>query len=173
MDLLREKSFDAIIVGGGGAGLRASLELSQSGYNVAVVSKVFPTRSHTVAAQGGINAALGNVESEDDWRWHMYDTIIGSDFLGDQDAIEYMCKHAPDTVLELERMGMPFFLGIKMVRFIRGHLVARPDITVKNSQCTGLVRHQIEQAMRCYTRYISRTSEPRRNFYLNGTLLIW
>ena len=105
---MREKQFDAIIIGGGGAGLRASLELASSGYNVAVVSKVFPTRSHTVAAQGGINAALGNVEGEDDWRWHMYDTTMGSDFLGDQDAIEYMCKHAPDTVLELERMGMPF-----------------------------------------------------------------
>ncbi|MBM4211200.1 MAG: succinate dehydrogenase flavoprotein subunit [Gammaproteobacteria bacterium] len=108
VSILREKQFDAIIVGGGGAGLRASLELSSSGYHVAVVSKVFPTRSHTVAAQGGINAALGNVEGEDDWRWHMYDTTLGSDFLGDQDAIEYMCKHAPDTVLELEKMGMPF-----------------------------------------------------------------
>tara|TARA_Y200000002_G_scaffold375628_2_gene378251 strand:+ start:2686 stop:4452 length:1767 start_codon:yes stop_codon:yes gene_type:complete len=105
---MNEKEFDAIIIGGGGAGLRASLELSTSGYKVAVVSKVFPTRSHTVAAQGGINAALGNVEEEDDWRWHMYDTTMGSDFLGDQDAIEYMCKHAPDTVLELERMGLPF-----------------------------------------------------------------
>lgn len=100
-------AFDAVIVGGGGAGLRAALELSQSGLNVAVISKVFPTRSHTVSAQGGINAALGNIEP-DDWRWHMYDTVVGSDFLGDQDAIEYMCKNAPESIYELEHMGLPF-----------------------------------------------------------------
>ena len=100
--------FDAVIVGGGGAGLRASLELAQSGLNVAVISKVFPTRSHTVSAQGGINAALGNTDGDDDWRWHMYDTVMGSDFLGDQDAIEYMCKNAPETIYELEHMGLPF-----------------------------------------------------------------
>lgn len=100
-------SFDAIIVGGGGAGLRASLQLAQSGKKVAVISKVFPTRSHTVSAQGGINAALGNT-GKDDWRWHTYDTVKGSDYLGDQDAIEYMCKEAPETVLELEHMGLPF-----------------------------------------------------------------
>jgi succinate dehydrogenase / fumarate reductase flavoprotein subunit len=100
--------FDAVIVGGGGAGLRASLELAQSGLNVAVISKVFPTRSHTVSAQGGINAALGNTDGSDDWRWHMYDTVMGSDFLGDQDAIEYMCKNAPQTIIELEHMGLPF-----------------------------------------------------------------
>jgi succinate dehydrogenase / fumarate reductase flavoprotein subunit len=100
-------TFDAVIVGGGGAGLRSALELSQSGLNVAVLSKVFPTRSHTVSAQGGINAALGNIEP-DDWRWHMYDTVVGSDFLGDQDAIEYMCKNAPQSIYELEHMGLPF-----------------------------------------------------------------
>lgn len=100
-------SFDAVIVGGGGAGLRSALELSQSGLKVAVLSKVFPTRSHTVSAQGGINAALGNIEP-DDWKWHMYDTVVGSDFLGDQDAIEYMCKNAPQTIIELEHMGLPF-----------------------------------------------------------------
>lgn len=100
-------TFDAVIVGGGGAGLRSAIELSQSGLNVAVLSKVFPTRSHTVSAQGGINAALGNVEP-DDWRWHMYDTVVGSDFLGDQDAIEYMCKNAPQSIYELEHMGLPF-----------------------------------------------------------------
>lgn len=100
--------FDAVIVGGGGAGLRAALELSQQGLEVAVVSKVYPIRSHTVSAQGGINAAIANVESDDDWRWHMYDTVVGSDFLGDQDAIEYMCKQAPETIYELEHMGMPF-----------------------------------------------------------------
>ena len=101
------KSFDAVIVGGGGAGLRASLQLSEAGLNVAVVSKVFPTRSHTVAAQGGIAASLGNI-GEDNWLWHMYDTIKGSDYLGDQDAIEFMCKGAAEAVYELEHFGMPF-----------------------------------------------------------------
>lgn len=102
------QTFDAVIIGGGGAGLRASLELAQSGLQVAVISKVFPTRSHTVSAQGGINAALGNTDGSDDWRFHMYDTVMGSDFLGDQDAIEYMCKNAPPTIYELEHMGLPF-----------------------------------------------------------------
>lgn len=100
-------SFDTVIVGGGGAGLRAALQLAESGVKVAVLSKVFPTRSHTVAAQGGIAAALGNV-SDDKWLWHMYDTIKGSDFLGDQDAIEFMCKHAAKAIIELEHFGMPF-----------------------------------------------------------------
>ncbi|HSW69079.1 MAG TPA: succinate dehydrogenase flavoprotein subunit [Gammaproteobacteria bacterium] len=100
--------FDAVIIGGGGAGLRASIELAQSGLNVAVISKVFPTRSHTVSAQGGINAALGNTDGYDDWRWHMYDTVLGSDFLGDQEAIEFMCKNAPQNIYELEHMGLPF-----------------------------------------------------------------
>jgi succinate dehydrogenase / fumarate reductase flavoprotein subunit len=99
--------FDAVIIGGGGAGLRASLQLAQAGVRVAVLSKVFPTRSHTVAAQGGIAAALGNV-AEDKWLWHMYDTIKGSDFLGDQDAIEFMCKNAAKAIIELEHYGMPF-----------------------------------------------------------------
>ncbi len=100
-------TFDALVVGGGGAGLRASLQLAQSGLNVAVLSKVFPTRSHTVAAQGGIAAALGNV-ADDKWLWHMYDTIKGSDYLGDQDAIEFMCKNAAAAIYELEHFGMPF-----------------------------------------------------------------
>ena len=101
------RRFDAVVVGGGGAGLRAALPLSEAGLQVAVLSKVFPTRSHTVAAQGGISAALGNVR-EDRWQWHMYDTVKGSDWLGDQDAIEFMCKRAPDAVVELEHFGMPF-----------------------------------------------------------------
>jgi succinate dehydrogenase / fumarate reductase flavoprotein subunit len=101
------RKFDAIVVGAGGAGMRASLQLSEAGLSVAVLSKVFPTRSHTVAAQGGIGASLGNM-SEDSWLWHMYDTIKGSDWLGDQDAIEYMCKMAPQVVYELEHYGMPF-----------------------------------------------------------------
>lgn len=100
-------TFDALVVGGGGAGLRASLQLAQSGLKVAVITKVFPTRSHTVAAQGGIAAALGNV-ADDKWLWHMYDTIKGSDYLGDQDAIEFMCKNAEAAIYELEHFGMPF-----------------------------------------------------------------
>ena len=105
---IKVKEYDALIIGGGGAGLRASLQLAKSDYNVAVISKVYPTRSHTVAAQGGMNAALGNADGSDDWRWHMYDTVVGSDYLGDQDAIEYMCEEAPQTVIELEHMGLPF-----------------------------------------------------------------
>ena len=104
---LSQRKFDAVIVGGGGAGLRAAVELARGGLRTAVVSKLFPTRSHTVAAQGGISAALGNV-TPDNWHWHMYDTVKGSDYLGDQDAIEYMCRHAADAVYELEHMGMPF-----------------------------------------------------------------
>ncbi len=99
--------FDVVVVGAGGAGLRATFGMAKEGLNTACISKVFPTRSHTVAAQGGISAALGNM-GEDNWRWHMYDTVKGSDWLGDQDAIEYMCKHAADAVLELEHYGVPF-----------------------------------------------------------------
>jgi succinate dehydrogenase flavoprotein subunit len=104
---LQARRFDAIVVGAGGSGLRAALELARAGLRVAVLSKVFPTRSHTVAAQGGIAAPLGN-SSEDHWHWHMYDTVKGSDYLGDQDAIEYMCRRATEVVIELEHMGMPF-----------------------------------------------------------------
>jgi hypothetical protein len=102
-----DHQYDAVIVGAGGAGLRAAVGLAESGLNTAVVTKLFPTRSHTVAAQGGINAALGNM-TVDDWRWHMYDTVKGSDWLGDQDAIHYMCREAPRAVRELEEYGMPF-----------------------------------------------------------------
>ncbi|MEJ2298262.1 MAG: succinate dehydrogenase flavoprotein subunit [Woeseiaceae bacterium] len=102
-----DHTFDVVVVGAGGAGLRATLEAAASGLKTACITKVFPTRSHTVAAQGGISAALGNM-GEDDWRWHMYDTVKGSDWLGDQDAIEYMCKEAPDAVIELEHYGVPF-----------------------------------------------------------------
>ena len=102
-----DHEFDAVVVGAGGSGLRATMGLSQAGLKTACITKVLPTRSHTVAAQGGIAAALGNM-GEDDWRWHMYDTVKGSDWLGDQDAIEYMCREAPRAVIELEHMGMPF-----------------------------------------------------------------
>ena len=105
--MVKNFEFDSMVVGGGGAGLRTSMQLAGAGQSVAVISKVFPTRSHTVAAQGGIAAALANV-SDDKWLWHMYDTIKGSDYLGDQDAIEYMCKNAPEAIYELEHMGMPF-----------------------------------------------------------------
>jgi succinate dehydrogenase / fumarate reductase flavoprotein subunit len=101
------RRFDAVIVGAGGSGMRASLQLAEAGLNVAVLSKVFPTRSHTVAAQGGIGASLGNM-SEDSWYWHMFDTVKGGDYLGDQDAIEFMCREAPKVVYELEHLGMPF-----------------------------------------------------------------
>jgi succinate dehydrogenase / fumarate reductase flavoprotein subunit len=102
-----DHEYDVVVVGAGGAGLRATFGMSKAGLSTACITKVFPTRSHTVAAQGGISAALGNM-SEDDWRWHMYDTVKGSDWLGDQDAIEYMCKHAAASVIELEHYGVPF-----------------------------------------------------------------
>ncbi len=101
------RTFDAVIVGGGGSGLRAALELARADLKVAVLSKVFPTRSHTVAAQGGVAASLGNID-DDNWHWHMYDTVKGSDYLGDQDAIEFMCRKANEAVYELEHFGMPF-----------------------------------------------------------------
>jgi succinate dehydrogenase / fumarate reductase flavoprotein subunit len=102
-----DHTVDVVVVGAGGAGLRATFGLAEAGFNTGCITKVFPTRSHTVAAQGGISAALGNM-GPDDWRWHMYDTVKGSDWLGDQDAIEYMCKEAPDAVIELEHYGLPF-----------------------------------------------------------------
>ncbi len=117
--MIEKRTFDAVIVGGGGAGLRAALQLARAEMKVAVVSKVFPTRSHTVSAQGGITAALGNVD-EDNWHWHMYDTVKGSDYLGDQDAIEFMCRNAASVVYELEHMGLPFS------RLTNGKIYQRP-----------------------------------------------
>ncbi|MEQ9519153.1 MAG: FAD-binding protein, partial [Parvibaculum sp.] len=102
-----DHTFDVVVVGAGGAGLRATLGCAQAGLKTANITKVFPTRSHTVAAQGGISAALGNM-GPDDWKWHMYDTVKGSDWLGDQDAIEYLCRNAPKAVYELEHFGVPF-----------------------------------------------------------------
>lgn len=101
------RAFDAVVIGAGGAGMRAALQISQMGLSCALVSKVFPTRSHTVSAQGGITVALGN-HHEDNWEWHMYDTVKGSDYIGDQDAIEYMCQNGPEAIIELEHMGLPF-----------------------------------------------------------------
>jgi succinate dehydrogenase / fumarate reductase flavoprotein subunit len=114
-----DHTYDVIVIGAGGAGLRATLGLAEGGLSTACISKLFPTRSHTVAAQGGISAALGNM-GEDDWRWHMYDTVKGSDWLGDQDAIELMCKEAPAAVIELEHYGVPFS------RTESGHIYQRP-----------------------------------------------
>ena len=102
-----DHTFDVVVVGAGGAGLRATQGAVEAGLTTACITKVFPTRSHTVAAQGGIAASLGNL-GEDSWQWHMYDTVKGSDWLGDQDAIEYMCRQAAPTVIELEHAGMPF-----------------------------------------------------------------
>ena len=102
-----DHEYDVVVLGAGGSGLRAAVGLSEAGLKTACISKVFPTRSHTSAAQGGISAALGNM-GEDDWRWHMYDTVKGSDWLGDQDAIEHLCKEAPKAVIELEKYGVPF-----------------------------------------------------------------
>jgi succinate dehydrogenase / fumarate reductase flavoprotein subunit len=104
---IEDHAYDVVVIGAGGSGLRATVGCSEAGLKTACITKVFPTRSHTVAAQGGIAAALGNM-SDDDWRWHMYDTVKGSDWLGDQDAIEYMCRHAPAAVYELEHWGLPF-----------------------------------------------------------------
>ena len=103
---ITDHKYDVIVVGAGGAGLRATMGMATAGLKTACVTKVFPTRSHTVAAQGGISAALGNM-AEDNWRWHMYDTVKGSDWLGDQDAIEYMVREAPQAVYELEHAGVP------------------------------------------------------------------
>ncbi|MCR3755716.1 MAG: succinate:quinone oxidoreductase, FAD binding protein [Sodalis sp. Psp] len=113
------RKFDAVVIGAGGAGMRTALQISKMGLLCALISKVFPIRSHTVSAQGGITAALGN-SHEDDWQWHMYDTVKGSDYIGDQDAIEYMCKTGPEAVLELEHMGLPFS------RFDNGRIYQRP-----------------------------------------------
>ena len=108
MSNMKTISFDGIVIGGGGAGMRAALQLAQSGYKTAVITKVFPTRSHTVSAQGGITCAIASDDPNDDWRWHMYDTVKGSDYIGDQDAIEYMCSVGPEAVFELDHMGLPF-----------------------------------------------------------------
>ena len=105
---IRTITFDAIVVGGGGAGMRASLQMAQSGFKTALISKVFTTRSHTVSAQGGITCAIASADPNDDWRWHMYDTVKGSDYIGDQEAIEYMCQVGPEAVFELDHMGLPF-----------------------------------------------------------------
>ncbi len=120
MATMRTITFDGIVIGGGGAGMRAALQMAQSGFKTAVITKVFPTRSHTVSAQGGITCAIASDDPNDDWRWHMYDTVKGSDYIGDQDAIEYMCSVGPEAVFELEHMGLPFS------RTEKGRIYQRP-----------------------------------------------
>ncbi|MCH9690557.1 MAG: succinate dehydrogenase flavoprotein subunit [Gammaproteobacteria bacterium] len=120
MSNMRTITFDSIVIGGGGAGMRAALQMAQSGFRTAVITKVFPTRSHTVSAQGGITCAIASNDPNDDWRWHMYDTVKGSDYIGDQDAIEYMCSVGPEAVFELEHMGLPF------TRTEEGRIYQRP-----------------------------------------------
>ena len=120
MTTMKTMNFDGVIIGGGGAGMRASLQLAQSVFKTAVITKVFPTRSHTVSAQGGITCAIASSDPNDDWRWHMYDTVKGSDYIGDQDAIEYMCSEGPAAIMELDHMGLPFS------RFENGRIYQRP-----------------------------------------------
>jgi succinate dehydrogenase / fumarate reductase flavoprotein subunit len=108
MSNIKTMTYDAIVIGGGGAGMRAALQLTETGVKTACITKVFPTRSHTVSAQGGITCAIASADPNDDWRWHMYDTVKGSDYIADQDAVEYMCSVGPQAVFELEHMGLPF-----------------------------------------------------------------
>jgi len=146
-----DHAYDVVVVGAGGAGLRATLGTTLEGLKTACISKVFPTRSHTVAAQGGIAAALGNM-SDDDWRWHMYDTVKGSDWLGDQDAIEFMCRNAIPAVIELEHFGVPFSrtaLGQIYQRPFGGHMQEFGDGAPANRACAAADRtgHAILHAL--------------------------
>ena len=136
-----EHEYDAVVLGAGGSGLRAAVGLSEAGLKTACISKVFPTRSHTSAAQGGISAALGNM-GEDDWRWHMYDTVKGADWLGDQDSIEYLCKEAPKAVLELEKYGVPFS------RTDEGKIYQRPFGGMTKNYGNGIVQRTCAAADR-------------------------
>ena len=148
--------FDGIIVGGGGAGMRASLQLAKSGLKTAVISKVFPTRSHTVSAQGGITCAIQSDDPKDDWRWHMFDTVKGSDYIGDQEAIEYMCSEGPKAVFELEHMGLPFS-RTKEGRIYQEHLEDNPKIMEKEGRLLGLALLPIEQGTVFYILFIKPT----------------
>jgi succinate dehydrogenase hydrophobic membrane anchor protein len=163
---ITKRKFDVVIVGAGGSGMRASLQLARAGLNVAVLSKVFPTRSHTVAAQGGIGASLGNM-NEDNWHYHFYDTVKGSDWLGDQDAIEFMCREAPKVVYDLEHMGMPFDRNPG-----RHHLpapVRRPHRQLRRKgRSSAPARRPTAPATPCCTRCTSRTSRPAPASSSNG-----
>jgi succinate dehydrogenase/fumarate reductase flavoprotein subunit len=159
------RRFDALIVGAGGAGMRASIQLAEAGLSVAVLSKVFPTRSHTVAAQGGIGAALGNM-GEDSWLWHMYDTIKGSDWLGDQDAIEHMCKMAPKVVYELEHYGMPFDRN-PTARSTSARSAATRRTSARRP-CSARAPRPTAPGTRCCTRSTSATCARTRSSSSSG-----
>ena len=168
-DKIATRKFDVVIVGAGGSGMRASLQLARAGLNVAVLSKVFPTRSHTVAAQGGIGASLGNM-SDDNWHYHFYDTIKGSDWLGDQDAIEFMCREAPKVVYDLEHMACRLIETLT-AQFIKDPLAdTRP--TTGKSQCNALVLRLTAQGTRCCTPCTNKTSKPTPAFSWSGWRLI-
>ncbi len=160
--------FDAIIVGGGGSGLRTALQLAQGGHKTAVVSKVFPTRSHTVSAQGGITCAIASEDPNDDWRWHMYDTVKGSDYIGDQDAIEYMCSVGPEAVFELEHMGLPFSRKT-MVASINGLSVGKVRISVRAGKRREPVLQPIVQATRSCIRSTRVIWPQVRLFLVSGS----
>ena len=144
-DLIQHEH-DVIVVGAGGAGLRATFGLAAEGLTTACITKVFPTRSHTVAAQGGMSAALGNM-GDDNWRWHMYDTIKGSDWLGDQDAIEYMCKEAIPAVIELEHYGVPFS------RTDNGEIYQRPFGGMTTNYGEGIAQRTCAALIELVTQY--------------------
>ncbi len=156
MSNMRSLTFDAIIIGGGGSGMRAALELAKSGKKTAVLSKVFPTRSHTVSAQGGITCAIASADPNDDWRWHMYDTVKGGDYITDQEAAEYMCSEGPKAVFELEHMGLPFS------RFENGRIYSVPSAvsprtSARAGRRPGPVRRPTVPDMRCCIPFIRIT----------------
>ena len=158
MAQIRKMEFDGVIVGGGGSGLRAGLQLAQSGLKTAVISKVFPTRSHTVSAQGGITCAIASDDPNDDWRWHMYDTVKGSDYIGDQDAIEYMCSEGPQAVFELEHMACHFLVP-NLGAFTSDRLAVSQRTLAKAVKRRAPVRQQTEQATHYCTPFIRPTSK--------------
>jgi succinate dehydrogenase/fumarate reductase flavoprotein subunit len=147
--------FDGIIVGGGGAGMRASLQLAESGLNTAVISKVFPTRSHTVSAQGGITCAIQSDDPDDDWRWHRFDTVKGSDYIGDQEALEYMCSEGPKAVFDLS-IWVCHFLEQRKEEFIKDHLADNRKITERAVRLLGHVQRQTELDIAFYILFIRR-----------------
>lgn len=159
------REFDAIVIGAGGSGMRAALAISESGKSCALISKVFPTRSHTVSAQGGITVALGNAH-EDHWEQHMYDTVKGSDYIGDQDAIEYMCKTGPESIIELEKMGLPFS-RTKKGKYISVHSVANQKILVVSKQLAQQLLLTVQVMLYCIV-YINKMLKTKPMYTLNG-----
>ena len=172
MSKVRKVEFDAVIVGGGGSGMRAALQLAQSGYKTAVITKVFPTRSHTVSAQGGITCAIASEDPNDQWEWHMYDTVKGSDYIGDQEAIEYMCQTGPQAVFEVEHMGLPFSRnesGRIYQRPFGGHMTKNGKVNLQVEP----VQQLIEQDMHYFTPYISKALKITLIFITNTLPLIY